>query len=288
MKDLKFLPFFIILIVSLIFYACSNEEVNLNEAHGQKQLLQDTKIPSDLEGIKFGSIILPKGTIAKVSQDNSRLDFKLPKKYIYMATDINGKAIFANSGSYTCTSICSGGCDVVRLGDVVGCSACPEGSSDSCTGNRGGKKIENKSSYDHQIGEGKNGALINLENGINFLSSSSRRVSKENTPDFQTMMEFPKINSEFENFFEKIWNGKSPNNRNSKEVLVDFYGQTISLLIPIETYNNSKSQFVESGNISCNCSSGSSGCTLNKIKKGIITVGHSCSAGSCTSCTMSW
>lgn len=290
MKKTKFLSIITILLTGVIFYACSNDNDDLNNSNSQKELLLDTKIPTDMEGIRFGSITLPKGTKSKISENGSRLDFKLPKNYIYVATDVNGKAFFADSGSYTCTSTCSDGCDVVKLGDVVGCSACPEGSTAPCTGKRGKKTIEGKkSSYSHQIGEGKNGGLINLGNGISFINFSSKRKKLgENLPNFDVMIKLPKFKSEFDIFFDKIWNGALPNTKNSKEVLVDFYGQTISILIPIKTYNNSRAEFVDGDKISCSCSSGSSGCTLKKIKKGLITVGHSCVAGSCTSCTMSW
>lgn len=292
MKNLKFLSVIVILITGLIFYACSNDSIDnevTNDALNKKEQIVDTSIPVDMEGIKFGSIILPKGTISEISQDGSRLDFKLPKNFVYVATDSSGRTFFADAGSYTCTSTCSGGCDVVRLGDVVGCSACPEGSTASCTGKRGEKSFEISSSYSHLIGDGKNGGLINLEDGINFINhTSKRKVSNNNIPSFDILTKHPQIESEFNEFFDNVWNNRLPNEKNSKEVLVNVYGQTISLLIPIETYQSSRELFVDGDDISCGCSSGSTGCTIKAIKKGFIVVGQSCIAGACTSCTMSW
>ncbi|SDG87212.1 hypothetical protein [Psychroflexus sediminis] len=238
MKKFKLLFALIILFFSFSFVACTNDENNLNNGDNQNELLESTKIPYDMGGIKFGSIVLPRGTKSRISDNGSRLDFKLPENYIYIATDANGKAFIANRGSYTCESTCSGGCDVVKLGKVVGCSACPEGSTESCTGSRGKETIEeNKSSFTHQIGDGQRGGLINLESGINFMTDSSKREnSNKNVPSFDVLMKLPKFESEFKRFYDKLWDGNSPNNKNSKAVLVDFYGQTISLLIPLENY----------------------------------------------------
>jgi len=284
MKNIKFLSTIIILVTGVIFFACSNNEAQ-DTIFNDVSNIKNTTIPLDMGGLKFGSIVLPKGTISKISQNGSRLDFKLPKNYIYAATDEKGQVFFADSGSYTCTSNCSGGCDVVKLGDVVGCSACPEGSTDPCTGKRGLNSFQKNNLYSHQIGDGNNGGLINLESGISFITT--KKKLNRYVPNLEVLTKHPKIKSEFDNFFNKIWKNKLPTKKNSKEVLVDVYGKTISLLIPIETYQSSKVQFI-GGKISCNCSSGSSGCTLKAIKKGFVTVGHTCVAGSCNSCTMSW
>ena len=290
MKKFRLLSVLVTLLFSFSFIACSSDENNLENGNYQKELLQSTEIPSDMGGIKFGSIVLPKGTMSQISKDGSRLDFKLPKNYIYVAIDADGKAFLADSGSYTCKSTCSGGCDVVKLGEVVGCSACPEGSTESCTGSRREETIEaEKSSFKYQIGDGNMGGLVNLENGINFITEFSKtKNSNKNAPNFDILMKLPKFKSEFNSFFDKLWTGKSLSNENSKAVLVDFYGNVISLQIPLENFKNSTEVLEEGDDISCSCSSGSSGCSLKEIKRGFITVGHSCVAGDCTSCTMSW
>lgn len=280
------------MISGIIFYACSDDSISNEVSNGvlnKTEQIVDISIPLDLEGVKFGSITLPKGTLSKISQDGSRLDFKLPKNFVYVATDSSGRSFLADVGSYTCTSSCSGGCDVVKLGEHVGCSACPEGSTASCTGQRGDTNLGLKSAYPHQIGDGKNGSLINLEGGINFINSTSKRsVSNNNIPNIDILRQHPKIEAEFNEFFDNIWNNRLPNEKNSKEVLVNVYGQTISLLIPAETYKSSAQTFIDGDDISCSCSSGSTGCTKKPVKRGVLTVGQSCAAGACTSCTMSW
>jgi len=289
MKEIKISSIFIILILSVTFYTCTNDGTkSIDNTFKLKAEAQETKIPTDMGGLKYGNLVLPKGTISKVSKNGSRLDFKLPKNYIYAATDKEGKVFFAITGSYTCSSTCSGGCNVVKLGDVVGCSACPPGSTEPCTGSRG-KSLQKNGLSTHQIGNGYNGGLINLNYGISFVSNTSnKRVQKGKSPNFNILIAYPKIKSEFDLFLKNIWNNKSPSLKDSKEVLVNVYGKVISLYIPIKMYKNSKDQFVSGSKISCNCSSGSSGCTLKPIKKGLFTVGHTCVAGSCTSCTMNW
>lgn len=290
MKKIKLLSTSAILFFSYLVFSCSSDENTIENGNYQNESLQSTEIPSDMGGIKFGSIVLPKGTMSQISKDGSRLEFKLPKNYIYVAADADGKALLADSGSYTCKSTCSGGCDVVKLGEVVGCSACPEGSTEPCTGSRGEEAIEaNKSSFSHQIGDGYRGGLVNLENGINFITKSSKAKNlNRNAPSFDILMKLPKFKSEFNSFYDKLWTGISPNNENSKAVLVDFYGTVISLQIPLKNFKNSTEFLEEGDDISCNCGSGSSGCSLKEIKRGFITVGHSCVAGDCKSCTMSW
>ena len=291
MKKNKLLLLFIISIIGIISYACINDKVEENVVDGVSNLeieqYRETKIPTDMGGIKFGSLVLPKGTISTISQNGSRLDFKLPKNYIYAATDNTGKAFFTHEGSYTCTSTCSGGCDVVKFGNEIGCSACPEGNSDPCVGERG-KNMQKNGAIEHQIGYGQNGGIINLEYGISFITHQSKKTKNENSPNFDVLISHPKIKMEFDLFLNKIWGDKTPNLKNAKEVLVDVYGEIISLYIPLEMHKNSTFQFINAAKISCKCSSGDSGCKLEPIKKGIMTIGQSCKAGSCTSCTMTW
>jgi hypothetical protein len=292
MKKLNAISVLLFSLIGMIFFNCSNEETEKNlfdESLNKVEQIVDTSIPSDMEGIIFGNIALPKGTTSKISENGSRLDFMLPENYLYIATDSNGTAFFANRGSYTCTSTCTGGCDVVKLGDVVGCSSCPEGSTATCVGQHGVPTVENRSDYSHLIGDGNNGGLINVESGINFITNISKRSTlNENIPNFDILMRHPKIKTEFDKFFDKIWNDNLPNKDNSISVLMEVYGKTISILIPVETYQSSNIQFINGDAVTCNCSSGSTGCTLQNIKKGFIVVGQTCVAGSCESCTMSW
>lgn len=279
-------------LVSFAFYACSNNDaksVILDEIANQKELFQDTTIPSDMGGLKFGSLLLPKGTISKISQNGSRLDFKLPENYVYAAKDATGKVFFAIEGSYTCTSTCSGGCDVLKLGDNIGCSACPAGSTEPCVGQRGKRNVQKSDKYSHQIGDGNDGGLINLKNGISFITTRTarnKRILPENTPNFEFLTKHPKIKAEFDLFFNEMWDGELPNENNSKPVLVNFYGKVISLLIPIEIYQTSEIQFIAGDTISCSCSSDTGACILKPIKKTFVIIGYTCVAGDCTSCTM--
>jgi hypothetical protein len=289
MKKIKILSIITILITSAIFHACSNDETENNipnEVSSKKQLIQETKIPLDMGGIKFGNLLLPKGTISVISQNGSRLDFKLPKNFIYVATDKNGKVFLADSGSYTCKSTCSG-CDVIRLGDNIGCSACPEGSTAACIGRRG-KSTNTKK---HQIGDGLNGRIVETKNSIHLIYEGEKIDNNNIKPfKFNSLIDNTKIKNEFYNFVDNFWKGKTINKHNFKKVLASVYGTTIVMYVPIDYSPNSKFLLSDGSNVSCNCDSGSSGCDLEGIYKagGLIRIGDKCVAGSCESCTMSW
>ena len=91
------------------------------------------KIPENMGGINFGGYILPEGTMSSVSADKGRIAVSLADNFIYIASD-NGKILLADEGGYTCTSKCANGCNVVKLGNEIGCSACPKESSEKCIG----------------------------------------------------------------------------------------------------------------------------------------------------------
>lgn len=282
MKYFKILFVALISVACLLTFACSSNTDNiiLNE-----DLIAEIDIPTDMEGLKFGSIILPKETISKISENGSRLDFTLPKNYVYIAVNGTGEIIFANKGTYTCTSTCNGGCNVVKLGDYIGCSACPQNTTKECVGRFTEIVVDKGENYFNQIGDGNNGVLINLEKGINFVTKETNSDAlNKNVLDFDVIMKHPRIEAEFNN---KLWKDKKPNSENSKESLVDVFGKVISLFIPLEMYYNSEIPFVH-GKPSCNCDSGSSGCKLEAIKKALVVIGHTCVSGECKSCTMKW
>jgi hypothetical protein len=284
MKKIKILSIITILILGVILYACSNDEISLKEIPSQEESLQDAKIPSDMGGLKFGNLTLPKGTISKISENGSKLDFKLPNGYTYIATDESGKVFLANEGSYTCTSTCSGGCDVAKLGNNIGCSACPEGSAAPCTGKRG--KTTKKKGL--QIGDGFNGRIVEIKNSIKFLYKETLIQNKNvKSIKFDSLLNNFKIRNEFYNFVNSVWKGKIISDNNYKKVLANIYGTTIVMYVPKDYKQNSKVA-LDGSNVSCNCNSGSSGCDLEGIFKGLFRIGDKCVAGSCNSCTMSW
>lgn len=290
MKNLKILSIITILIASSIFCACSNDEAEnniLNEVSSKKQLKQDTKIPLDMGGIKFGNLVLPKGTISKISQNGSRLDFKLPKNYIYVATDATGKVFFADTGSYTCTSTCSGGCDVAKIGENIGCTACPEGSTASCIGKRGRSKSTKINK--NQIGDGFNGRIVETTKSIHLIYKNKKIETKNIKPfKFDSLLNNSKIKKEFYSFIDNIWKGKTISKNNFKKVLASVYGTTIVMYVPVDYIQNSKVMLADGSNVSCNCDDGNSGCVLEGIFKGPFRIGDKCVAGSCNACTMSW
>src|SRR5690625_4761248 len=216
MKYIKTYVFILFAIAYFLNLSCSSNTDNiiLNE----ELITTEIDIPTDIEGLKFGSIILPKETMSKITENGSRLDITLPENYVYIAVDSNGEAIFANKGSYTCTSTCYGGCNVVKLGDHIGCSACPQNTTEECVGKFTEIIVDKGNNYSNQIGDGNNGELINLDKGINFVSKETNNDDlNQISLDFDVIMKHPRIGAEFNKFYNKLWKDKKPNSENSKE-----------------------------------------------------------------------
>ncbi len=274
----------------LLFTNCHNDAVNEKESNLSISENVDTAIPKDLERIKWGNIVLPAGTMSNVSEDGSSLTFELPKGYVYVAYAKSGQSFFATTGGYTCSGGCNPGCDVVKFGSEVGCTACKD--ETICSGSRTPTASlfkSNLSEKEHFVGEGENGVLVNLNEGVNFINADAKKSHAEthDSVSFDAVIAIPQAQQELDRFVKKYWGNSDVDIDNADLVLVNFYGSTISLYIPkIQTKNLSLS--ISDGSESCKCNSGSSGCKLEDVKKGYITVGKKCAKGSCTSCTMSW
>ncbi|MGB3463962.1 MAG: hypothetical protein WBA74_01775, partial [Cyclobacteriaceae bacterium] len=203
----------------------------------------------------------------------------------YIAS-LNGRLLLADEGGYTCTSKCSGGCDVVKLGKDIGCNACPENSTEKCIGQ------SSKSSYS-TIGEGKGGGFVDLSGDIAFVQVGEESVNDYTLPDWDVMMQHPAISAKFEKFVNDLWGGKEIQQKSAELALVNVYGTYIRLYVPSNLKEAKPALRTVAGDeVTCSCSSEQNGCDHEDITigKGLLSkkVGDKCVAGDCTSCTMSW
>jgi len=264
---------FLFLLSILLVFSC--EDSNFDE-------LDQKLVSEDFSNVQYGDLILPEGTVGTYSADKSSVKILLPKNIKYIANQGN-TTITAFGGEYTCTSTCSGGCDVVLFGGNVGCTACPEGSSDECVGKHTKKKtIEDN----FQIGDGTGGGFINLDKGITF-SQKSDIEHQLDAPDWDVLINHPIVNKKFDEFYRSYWPSGEPDVKNSKSIVVNVFGANVKLFMPLQM-DNRNVPVIEGDDVTCKCSSGSSGCTYKAVKKGIIKVGDSCVSGACTSCTMTF
>ncbi|MEL7146652.1 MAG: hypothetical protein AAFO69_09815 [Bacteroidota bacterium] len=272
----------IVCITFLVLVACTTDDVN-REAEELLHQLQDTAVPSDLGGLHEGHLVLPKGTMSSLSADGSTLIYTLPEEVHYIANE-NGELAMATMGSFTCTSKCSGGCDVVKFGEQLGCSACPEGSTDDCVGSRGLAGFS--------VGDGDGGGFINLQKGISFLTAADMDMQQAEPiwtgPSWNVLMSHPEIARSFNSFYEELWNGAEPDLEQAQLVLVSVFGTTVRLYVPSSLMTDGRLGIIAGEAVTCECSSGTTGCKHEDIKKGIIKVGDKCVAGNCTSCRMNF
>lgn len=271
--------FFLLLAVLV---ACNEEDTQNSPISEQSTNL---KIPNDMGGIRFGGVVLPKGTKSEVSNDGSTLKVYLPEGILYVAS-LNNELIETDKGGYTCTSTCDGGCDVVKLGEDIGCTACPEGSTEACTGKREDVGI-------YSIGQGSGGGFINLDQGISFVTSSDKKVGNFQTPDWDVLVQHPKVEKQLTSFINELWPEGDIDLNNSDLALVNVFGTYIRMNVPNGFANTRVANEIISGDdVSCDCSSGEGGCVHEEITIGAglfkKKIGDKCVAGGCESCTMSW
>jgi len=261
---MKKLIIYTILLVGLSVFSCSR--VNEEEKTLENQV---SLLPQDLTGLKIFGIELPKGTTL-FDSNKSLIRFRLPKNYIYGGVTKTGEYFYSRIGSYTCTSVCTDGCDVVAIGEDIGCSACSD--NNQCVGKR------NEETLEKGFGEGIRGGIIDLSKGIKFIEKQDHEIV--NSVDLDILMNNPTVKDELNRFLLK-YSSLSESQKNKKLVLVDFYGQKISLFV--DSSMNMAGKI--GGEPTCNCDQGE-GCALEEIKGVFGPLGYKCISGNCIACTM--
>lgn len=245
-------------------------------------------IPENMGGLNFGGVILPEGTTSSVSSDKSTVTIRLPENFVYLAR-LNNELLLADEGGYTCTSTCSGGCDVVKLGKDIGCSACPEGSTEQCVGQSAKKSF-------NTIGQGSEGGFIDLSKGISFVRSGEEATYSHTLPTWDVIMMHPEVQKNFNNFIEELWPEGTRPAKSDKLARLNVYGTYIRVYIPADFEQRMASttlSLADAEKVDCNCSSSEEGGCDHEdvtIGSGILKkkIGDKCVAGACTSCTMTW
>ena len=272
----------LMVIFGIFLTSCNTKEKDgLLSSASAIESFRNTSIPKDMGGLKYGGLTLPDGTTSNLSQNNSKLSMKLPKGVVFAAL-VHDEVISSEEGGYTCTSDCSGGCDVVKLGGEIGCSACPKESPQVCTGQ-------------HDTGAdsfpfGRGGGFIDLRQGISFVETINPDDQLDG-PSWDVLLKHPDVEKNFERFFQSLWLEDSPKAQNSKLAVVNVYGTFIRMYVPKNMEENSRiaNAILSGERVTCKCSSDESGCVYQEITTSgwpKIKIGDRCVAGSCKSCTM--
>ncbi|GIV38086.1 MAG: hypothetical protein KatS3mg032_2465 [Cyclobacteriaceae bacterium] len=256
----------IIVLMVLAGFSCSDEP--------SQQVREDlTAIPEDLGGILLGSFVAPAGTRAVLSDNGRKLTYTLPEGYVYAGIGKNGNLETFTSGCYQCTSSCSSGCDVIRLGDQIGCSACDPNST--------GSKVCSGSPCDVQYAV-EHGGLVNTKAGISFVSSADELKSLRNDlPTWQVLEKMEEVQLALNKFIDEVWDNNL-NPQSGKWVVVNFFGAAAKMLVPA---NYTAARTLNAQGTSCNCVQGS-GCSYEAIYRMGIKVGEICRSGGCNQCQM--
>ena len=254
-------------------------------------------------------VTLPIGSvIGKIDNDPYSLRYKLPKGYIVTGVaDASGREIAATLGSITCT--CTeggGGCSPfvgTSLGQTV--TGCALGRKcKQCKGSSGARKGVINVSPDGPSIEASGMDIINLKDGIHFVTTKSELDSLKCPSSF--FIATDEIQKEVYNFISGFQKDKIEEVRRAEDsadlpkeytlIHVSVYGRVF--LMPVQkSLTLSASPFLNelivqgpSSNArmaaaSCKCLSGSKGCALTKRSAFIGNVVY-CDAGGCTSCKL--
>jgi hypothetical protein len=273
MKKFRYLrkrAFLFCLVLALSIFSCSDE--------GPKDIqttIVDVTLPEDLGGINLGPFIAPAGTKAIITNQGGTLRYELPDDYVYAGLNEGGDLVMLTAGCYECSSPCSSGCDVVKLGDTVGCSTCDKNSTGdkTCTG----KPCDIIYSLN-------NGGLLDLQAGISIVKDTDEaKKLRADMPTYEVLSKIPDVEAEIIRFIEDAWKGEEFIEENGSLVLVNFFGARALMLVPNKKVSGSS---LRTEGTSCNCTSGTSGCDYEGIYKGLIKVGETCRANGCTTCQM--
>jgi hypothetical protein len=255
------------LLLILFAFSCTD---SVNEV---QKVDEDTKISSILDDTYYGDVLLPNGTSTKISNDGGKLEFFFPDGIIY-AGRFNGKIITTSSGCYQCTSTCSKGCDVVRLGSSIGCSRCETALIDvTCTGS----DCSNFANIEEA-------GFVDLKQGIKIANSDEIENLNLLTPPWSTLENILEVEKELDRFYNEYWGNLDPKKTPSIKVYINLFGSLATAYVP----ENINGRVERVSSTTCECSGGGSGCNYEEIKKGFIVVGEKCNNNGCGTCRMNF
>lgn len=281
---MKKLLLWVMAVLLLITHGC---KVSETEQEILPEQVGFEKVPEVLNGATIAGLRFPDGTISNyVTRGEVAFDFPTGWRLI----DYNfGEGTYSYVKTYTCTSKCSGGCDVIYISDNVGCSSCPENDPQSCTGKWGADNeqiIVPFADVDKAL-QGEKLVFVNFGVGINKVDNDSEVKELKPLPNY--LLNIPEVQALYKEFIMReaqisSFNDElfSSDDRILQPVMVNFLGFGCYLNIPVKKENAK----LETRDPNCSCSSGQSGCTLEEITKGFIHIGWKCTTGGCTSCTM--
>jgi len=161
----------------------------------------------------------------------------------------------------------------------VGCSS----GTEDCTG----KWVDGGS--EEKLG--RENDLLQLEPITFFINSNLKQIEKGYARNGLTdlpenFMLLPFVEKQYFEFLKNNYGIDDPDPKvisafNSIEK-VNILGYNMVLKVPGNKSINSRS----AEKPTCNCSSGSSGCTLKEIKKYGVVIGYQCEAGTCVTCNI--
>ncbi|MFY0687525.1 MAG: hypothetical protein JXQ90_10195 [Cyclobacteriaceae bacterium] len=273
MSNFQFRIPLLIFAIGLTCYACKKD----SDPKKEELISFETQIPEDFAGYDVGGYLTPEGTTAKLSQSGGRLEFHFREGLMRIGLNQNGRFVSSGGGTYTCTSDCSSGCDVVSMGGEVGCSSCPKGETAACTGSWSGDDPE------QFIKEGA--GFIDLYQGISLIDKPDfESMETLTSAPWDVMIQVDGVQEQLDQFILDLWGDQEIGEVATQNVLVNLFGTKGYLKVPAETA--ARINAIE-GEPSCNCSSGSNDCTLEEIEtEAKVMVGYRCISSSCTSCDM--
>lgn len=261
---------YLICITTIVLISCTE-----GPAPGASSVEDQLHLPKVLTDTYFGGYRLPDGTTTSLNEKGG-VNFNFPAGVFFFGIDSKGEIVRASSSCYSCSSTCTEGCDVVKLGNDIGCNRCEPPSTETCEG---------KPCESDQIVGLEGGGFVNFNSGIKFINNKQAdELEKLASPTIEVLMQIPEVNEKLEAFYRNVWKEEVPGEGNYDEVLVNLFGSVATFYVP-KSDSNEESR-LKSEEISCNCTSGSTGCTLEEIKKFGTVIGHKCTAGSCTTCQM--
>ncbi len=268
--------------------ACQKESVQLQDA---RSLI---KLP---EIIEKGSILLWQGvplpentTIVKTKVGNTNgAKFVFPKGIKAVIQKPDNSLSLEDYDCYSCTSDCQTGCDVVKLGDAVGCSKCDDSTPKTCTG---------KSC----LSVGNITGFIDTNTEITFIKKGDKnKMATLASPSWEILAKLPAVQNALETLNLKYYGTKNPSqaveNKDRKGYLIDLFGSPAIYYIPTTYFKSLPQSRVEEFDeleeagvvdVTCKCESGTTGCVKEKIKSMAVTIGYKCTSGVCTTCKMTW
>lgn len=277
-----------LLVLSVLFIACSEENSNEQEIENTDSELEQTEefnFPLITKNSSVDGIDLPDGAqVEKIN--NSTIKITLPEGY-FMADTSRGLLELSPTTSYTCTCSGSNGCNVFYVKGNYGCSH--GNCTGSCTGtvsSRSGKKADREH-------------LFIINKNANLEPSTNEEFEKLPYMPVDLILN---LENELTSYAKTLYGDEyltavtyvDERNANKSDindvmlVKMKMYGYKLiyavnTTLLKPELMKSNRFLILdyEGGSHKCNCESGQSGCTAD-TSWGV----KYCEGGSCTKCTM--